>query len=75
MTFDRCQCIAAIDASNFEFVKVGQFIWSKSLYSQMQECSLKDYREEALSRKTKCKKAVGNCKTAAVRLISRLSFL
>ena len=73
--FDRCQCIAAIDASNFAFLKVKQFIWSKSLYSQMQECSLNAYREDALSRKTKCKKAVGNCKNAAVRFLSRLSFL
>ena len=74
MDFDRCQCIAAIDASNFAFVKVEQFIWSKSLYSQMQECSLNAYREDALSRKTKCKKAVGNCKTAAVTVLSKLQF-
>ena len=38
--------------------------------SQMQECSLKDYRDESLSRKTQCKKAVAKCKTAAVRFYS-----
>ena len=38
--------------------------------SQMQGCSLKVYRDESLLRKTQCKKAVGYCKTAAVRFIS-----
>ena len=69
--FDRCQCIAAVNASNFAFVKVKQIIWSM-LYtlhtSQIQECSLKAYKDESVSRKTTCKKAVGNCKTAAVKI-------
>ena len=32
--FDRCQCVAAIDASNLAFVKVKLFIWAKVLFLQ-----------------------------------------
>ena len=42
--------------------------------SQTQECSLLSYKDESLSRKKQCKKAVGNCKTAAVSLLSQLQF-
>ena len=42
---------------------------------QTQECSLKVYRDESFSRKEQCKRAVGNCKTAAVWFHSRLLFI
>ena len=37
----------------------------------MQACSLKAYKDESVWRKVQCKKAVGNCKTAAVRFRSQ----
>ena len=72
--FNRCQCIAAIEASNLASeLKVKRFTKSQYYASQTQECSLlSSYKDDSLDGKKKCKKAVGKCKTAAVRFRTKL---
>ena len=68
MELDRCNCINDVNALNIARVKVNNWFENIRFNLEFQECSfVKDYRIEAISRKTACKESVRDCKTASVR--------